>query len=451
MVPGCRKRHRAEKSACDTAAACAAIRLHETTETGVEAAEAGEAAEPTTALPQTTTTLTGPQAAPREAAAEKPEAAQAMLKAAPTVPETATTMPEAQDAPCEAQDAPCEAQNAPCEAQDAPCEAQNAPCEAQDAPCEAQNAPCEAQDAPCEAAPNTVCTDVGMHEMAEQEVAFRNGGMHADAACQSHGEKQGGDDMETQDDLCSAGMHVDAQRPPGEDMRDEEKMAMQGNPCSTDMHVDASHALHEEKQCSEGGLMSKSVVGCKWGLAACTTPGESDKSLSLQRNATASRRKPPLLMLHGFGASAIWQWTNQVAAFSRDFDVVLPDLVFFGGSRSRSDQRSEMFQADVMLRLLDRLEIAECALVGLSYGGFVAYRMACLEPGRVQRLVLAGSGLMTSAEEHAAVLGEWQVEHIAELLLPDDPQGVQRLMHLAYAHDAPVLPAWVLRSTHEVS
>ncbi|CAI7874620.1 unnamed protein product [Closterium sp. NIES-53] len=173
------------------------------------------------------------------------------------------------------------------------------------------------------------------------------------------------------------------------------------------------------------------------------------QSQSLQWSATASRRKPPLLMLHGFGASAIWQWTNQVAAFSRDFDVVLPDLVFFGGSRSRSDQRSEMFQADVMLRLLDRLEIAECALVGLSYGGFVAYRMACLEPGRVQRLVLAGSGLMTSAEEHAAVLGEWQVEHIAELLLPDDPQGVQRLMHLAYAHEAPALPAWVLRSTHE--
>ncbi|GJP30405.1 hypothetical protein CLOM_g1079 [Closterium sp. NIES-68] len=168
-----------------------------------------------------------------------------------------------------------------------------------------------------------------------------------------------------------------------------------------------------------------------------------------RRASSAGRPKQPLLMLHGFGASAIWQWTNQVAAFSRDFDVLLPDLIFFGGSSSRSDQRSEFFQAGAMLRLLDRLGISECSLVGLSYGGFVAYRMACLEPGRVQRLVLAASGLMTSAEEHAAVLREWQVAHIAELLLPDHPAGVQRLMSLAYAQDAPSLPAWVLRSTFE--
>ncbi|CAI5480772.1 unnamed protein product [Closterium sp. Yama58-4] len=337
----------------------AAIRLPETTETGVEAAEAGEAAqhtaalpeptaalpEPTAALPEPTAALPQPTAALPQPTAALPQSTAALPQSTAAVPETATTMTGPQAAPREA----------------------------------AAEKP-EAAQAMVRAAPNTGCTDmeeVGMHEMAEQEDRFHYVGMHADAACRSHGEKQGGDDMETQDALCSAGMHVDAQYPP------------------------------------------------------------------------ASRRKPPLLMLHGFGASAIWQWTNQVAAFSRDFDVVLPDLVFFGGSRSRSDQRSEIFQADVMLRLLDRLEIAECALVGLSYGGFVAYRMACLEPGRVQRLVLAASGFMTSAEEHAAVLGEWQVAHIAELLLPDDPKGVQRLMRLAYAKDVPTLPDWVLRSTHE--
>ena len=52
----------------------------------------------------------------------------------------------------------------------------------------------------------------------------------------------------------------------------------------------------------------------------------------------------------------------------------MPDLVFFGGSWSSSPLRSEQFQADVMLSLMDKLAVPRFHCMGLSYGGFVAYR-----------------------------------------------------------------------------
>lgn len=66
-------------------------------------------------------------------------------------------------------------------------------------------------------------------------------------------------------------------------------------------------------------------------------------------------RLPPLLLIHGFGPMATWQWRRQVGPLSRHFHVIVPDLLCFGGSSCGSPAPSESAQAAALASLLDAL------------------------------------------------------------------------------------------------
>lgn len=72
-----------------------------------------------------------------------------------------------------------------------------------------------------------------------------------------------------------------------------------------------------------------------------------------------SERKA-LLFLHGFGEDGTIAWEHQVAAFTKDYRVYIPDLVYFGASSTTNQQRTEVFQADCMHDLLVKLNIKVC-------------------------------------------------------------------------------------------
>lgn len=61
---------------------------------------------------------------------------------------------------------------------------------------------------------------------------------------------------------------------------------------------------------------------------------------------------PPLVLIHGFGPRATWQWRYQVGPLSRHFSLIVPDLIFFGGSTSTSSLRSESFQVSQLNNLI---------------------------------------------------------------------------------------------------
>lgn len=67
--------------------------------------------------------------------------------------------------------------------------------------------------------------------------------------------------------------------------------------------------------------------------------------------------KPALLLLHDFVADATINWEKQVGAFSGEFNVYVPDLLFFGGSATKSAERTEAFQAECMVKMLHALEV----------------------------------------------------------------------------------------------
>ncbi len=97
---------------------------------------------------------------------------------------------------------------------------------------------------------------------------------------------------------------------------------------------------------------------------------------------------PAIIFLHGFGSS-LHTWEEWASALSARWRVVRLDLTGFGltgpdPSGDYSDTRS----IDVLIRLMDRLNIARAVMVGNSMGGRIAWRLAARHPERVSGLVL---------------------------------------------------------------
>src|SRR3954466_5725912 len=98
---------------------------------------------------------------------------------------------------------------------------------------------------------------------------------------------------------------------------------------------------------------------------------------------------PVVLLIHA-GVSDLRMWDAQVDALVSARTVVHCDLPGYGGTPVRPG--ADGSDAEDVLALLDVLGIEEFALVGASYGGYVALQIASAVPERVERPILLGAG-----------------------------------------------------------
>ncbi|CAN8300945.1 unnamed protein product [Cochlearia groenlandica] len=162
-----------------------------------------------------------------------------------------------------------------------------------------------------------------------------------------------------------------------------------------------------------------------------------------------NNQKPPLLLLHGFGPSAIWQWSQQIKPLSLFFRLYIPDLVFFGGSTtttsSSEENRSEMFQALCMMKLMEKLGVVEkFSVVGTSYGGFVAYNMAKMWPEKVDRVVLASSGVNMRRSDNEEFVERAKCKDVVEVMLPKSGTDLRRFFWMVSSWKLDYVPSFVL-------
>uniref|UniRef100_A0A0E0D1G7 AB hydrolase-1 domain-containing protein n=1 Tax=Oryza meridionalis TaxID=40149 RepID=A0A0E0D1G7_9ORYZ len=155
----------------------------------------------------------------------------------------------------------------------------------------------------------------------------------------------------------------------------------------------------------------------------------------------------PVLLLHGFGASATWQWASYLRPLlAAGFDPIVPDLLFFGDSCTPAADRSEVFQATAVKAAMDAIGVRRFDVVGVSYGGFVAYQMAAMYPEAVDRAVMVCAGVCLEETDLAAGLFPVAgVAEAAELLVPSRPADVRRLVHLTFVRPPPIMPSCFLR------
>ncbi len=137
---------------------------------------------------------------------------------------------------------------------------------------------------------------------------------------------------------------------------------------------------------------------------------------------------PPLVMLHGATSSGREDFAAQVPAFSKAFQVFLPDAR--GHATTRWDPAGGWSYADLvddLAAFVDELGIETFHLVGFSMGAMTGLQFAVRAPERLRTLVVAG--ITTQREPRTSV--------VRRLLDPDwiDRNDPRRAAALASRHD----------------
>jgi 2-hydroxy-6-oxonona-2,4-dienedioate hydrolase len=104
-----------------------------------------------------------------------------------------------------------------------------------------------------------------------------------------------------------------------------------------------------------------------------------------------------LVLLHGLGASAE-RWLYVSNMLSKDFRVVIPDIIGFGYSDKPAAEYTIDFFIDFFQGFLNNLNISRSLIVGSSFGGYLATEFAIRFNEQVEKLILAApAGLMRTS------------------------------------------------------
>jgi pimeloyl-ACP methyl ester carboxylesterase len=147
---------------------------------------------------------------------------------------------------------------------------------------------------------------------------------------------------------------------------------------------------------------------------------------------TGPRDGPPVLLLHGFGAS-LHTWEGWAAGLEDRFRVMRLDLPGFAltGPDPTGDYGDARAVA-VLAAVLDALGIARADVVGNSLGGRIAWRLALADPARVRRLVLvAPDGFASPGRPYGAPEPVPPLVHLLPWMLPRS--AVRATLAPAYA------------------
>jgi pimeloyl-ACP methyl ester carboxylesterase len=111
-----------------------------------------------------------------------------------------------------------------------------------------------------------------------------------------------------------------------------------------------------------------------------------------QRHGTPTDR-PPLLLSHGFSASAR-MWEGNVGALSGDREVLTWDMRGHARSDSPEDPSGYGVEQSLgdMLSLLEILDVPRAVLGGMSLGGYLSLAFHARHPQRVAALILIDTG-----------------------------------------------------------
>lgn len=133
-------------------------------------------------------------------------------------------------------------------------------------------------------------------------------------------------------------------------------------------------------------------------MTVSTAPPRTERTVEVGRRrifVTEAGEGPPVVLLHGGGpgATGVSNYSRNIDALAATFRVIVPDMPGYGRSSKDIDQSDPFGDLAMFVRgLLDALDIDRAHLVGNSYGGAAALRLAMDRPDKVGKLILMGPG-----------------------------------------------------------
>ncbi|CAI8588691.1 unnamed protein product [Vicia faba] len=155
-------------------------------------------------------------------------------------------------------------------------------------------------------------------------------------------------------------------------------------------------------------------------------------TISKSNKPISKPTKPVVVLLHGFCGDGLATWQFQLTPLAKNYDVYVPDLIFFGGSITDKPDRSLAFQAECVAAGLKKLGVEKCVVVGFSYGGMVAFKMAEMYHELVQAVVVTGSVLAISECMISKAVEDAGFSSCSEMLMPSSIDGVRALLSVGF-------------------
>eukprot|EP00257_Ricinus_communis_P017616 XP_015576092.1 uncharacterized protein LOC8284649 [Ricinus communis] len=167
-------------------------------------------------------------------------------------------------------------------------------------------------------------------------------------------------------------------------------------------------------------------------MSPCTIDLDDQTTLHFWVTNRRQFNRPNLVLIHGYGGNSRWQFLNQVRPLSKSFNLYIPDLLFFGDSYTNRTDRSDIFQAKCASEGLKKLGVEKYNVVGISYGGYVAYYMAENFNDEVKKVVIVSCGICYTEEQREEQLRKLgRNNNIYDLLVPRKPEDAREMLKLA--------------------
>src|SRR5688572_32891529 len=113
-------------------------------------------------------------------------------------------------------------------------------------------------------------------------------------------------------------------------------------------------------------------------------------SLDIFYREAGDKKKPTILLLHGFPSSS-HMYRDLINDLSSDYHLIAPDYPGFGQSSSPSPSAYNYSFANLALTIndfIDALELKKFSLYVQDYGGPVGFRIAAQRPELIQALIV---------------------------------------------------------------
>lgn len=136
----------------------------------------------------------------------------------------------------------------------------------------------------------------------------------------------------------------------------------------------------------------------------------------------------PLLLLHGFGGNAVTTWQKEMLALSKDYDVIAPDLAWFGDSFSAGEANLTT-ETQAIWQLVNQLQLDNINIASISYGGFITFNMLNnTQDSRISKaIIIASPGPYFSDDDLAALNKRFAVDKPEDFFIPKNSYELRRL------------------------
>lgn len=148
-----------------------------------------------------------------------------------------------------------------------------------------------------------------------------------------------------------------------------------------------------------------------------------------------------VLLIHGFGGTAVTSWQQVMLELVKDYQVIAADLAWFGDSVSEATP-SLATQSQAVRQLIDALNVDKVNVVGISYGGFVTFDLMINEPKVEKAVLLASPGVLFSDADLEEMNQRFAVESATDIFVPKNATEMRRLLNATFI-DFPWYPAFI--------